>query len=148
MAQAVLIQVADAVKADLEAGTFSQQFTVRRAYRPTFDLAELDALRVTVVPKSVDVINASRRADYFDCVVDVGIQKRVTPDDTQSVDVMADFVAEIVNFLRHRTLAQMPDAMWLRIRNEPAWVPEHLDEHRTFTSVVEVTYRVARTSGS
>ncbi len=147
MAQAVLIQVADAVKAELEAGTFSQQFTAQRAYRPAFDLADLNTLRVTVVPKSVDVFNASRRADHFDCVIDIGIQKRVNPENTQSVDAMADFVAGVVDFLRHRALSQMPDAAWLRIRNEPVWVPEHLDEHRTFTSVVEVTYRVARAVG-
>lgn len=147
MAQAVLIQVADAVLAELAAGTFSQQFTAQRAYRPAFDLAALNALRVTVVPKSVDVINASRRTDHFDCVIDVGIQKRVNPDDGQSVDAMANFVAEVVDFLRHRALSSMPDAVWLRIRNDPGWVPEHLDEHRTFTSVVEVTYRVARAVG-
>ncbi len=50
-----LVAVADAVVASLNAGTFSQQFTAERKYVPAFELAEMQTLHVTVVPKSVSI---------------------------------------------------------------------------------------------
>ncbi|MCK4341001.1 MAG: hypothetical protein KAY37_04680 [Phycisphaerae bacterium] len=69
-----IIEVTDALVARLNAGEFSQSFTAEREYQPVFDLAEL---RVSVVPKAVSITTASRHDSFYDCTVDVGIQKKV-----------------------------------------------------------------------
>ena len=144
MAESAVVQVADAVVASLNAGSFSVPFVAQRRYRPTFDLAELDTLRVSVVPESVETINATRSASYFDCTVDIGIQQKVDADDAGAIDALMDLVQEIVDHLRMQRLDDLPEAAWLRIANKPVFAPEHLDQQRVFTSVVTVTYRIWR----
>ncbi len=139
-----IIQIADAIVAGLNAGSFAPPFTAQRRYRPTFDLAELDTLRVSVVPKSVEITNATRSASYFDCTVDIGIQQKVDADDAGAIDALMDLVQQIADHLRMQRLSSLPEAVWLRIANEPVFAPEMLDQERVFTAVLTVTYRVRR----
>jgi len=136
--------IADAVVASLNAGTFSQAFTAERKYVPAVDLAELATLHVTVVPRTVAITTATRDSSYFDCTVDVGIQKKVNPDDIAELDALVDLTQEIVDHLRMRRLEAMPYAAWMSIAHDPVFAPEHLDQERAFTSVVSVTYRVRK----
>ena len=144
MADSAVIQVADAVVASLNAGSFEPPFTAQRRYRPTFDLAELDTLRVSVVPRSVEITNATRSASYFDCTVDIGIQQKVDAEDGGAIDSLMDLVQQIADHLRMQRLSGLSEAVWLRIANEPVFAPEHLDQQRVFTSVISVTYRLRR----
>jgi len=144
MSDSVVVQVADAVVASLNAGSFSVPFVAQRRYRPTFDLAELDTLRVSVVPKSIEIANATRGRNQFDCVIDIGVQQKIDTDDTGAIDALMDLVQQIIDHLRKQQLDDLPEAAWLRIANEPVFAPEHLDQQRVFTSVVTVTYRMWR----
>jgi len=144
MAESAVVQVADAVVASLNAGSFAPPFTAQRRYRPAFDLAELDTLRVSVVPKSVEITNATRSASYFDCTVDIGVQQKVDADDANAIDSLMDLVQQLADHLRLQRLSGLPEAVWLRIANEPVFAPEHLDQQRVFTSVISVTYRLRR----
>ena len=58
----LIIQVADAVVADLNASpaAASVPFTAVRHYRPEFELAELKTPRVSVVPRGINITPASR----------------------------------------------------------------------------------------
>jgi hypothetical protein len=136
--------IADAVVASLNAASFSQAFTAERKYLPAVDLAELAALHVTVVPRTVAITTATRDSSYFDCTVDVGIQRKVNPDDVAELDALVNLAEEVVDHLRLRKLDTMPNAAWMSINHEPVFAPEHLDQERAFTSVVSVTYRVRR----
>jgi hypothetical protein len=80
----VITDIADAVVASLNAGTFSEPFTAERLHQPSFELADLQTLRVSVVPKSLEIRNASRQHSFFDCTIDVGLQQKV--DDDTRVD--------------------------------------------------------------
>lgn len=139
-----VIDIADAVVARLNAGSFSQQFTAERKYQPVFGLPDLGTLRVSVVPRSVSIEGGTRTASFFDCAIDVGVQKKVNPDQPAEVDGLMDLVEEIADHLRMQRLAEAPEAAWLSIANEPVFAPEHLDQERTFTSVLTVRYRVRR----
>jgi hypothetical protein len=138
---ALAIDVADAVVAELAGGTFSQAFTPERRVLPSFDLKDLATLRVTVAPNAVEVTGGTRSVSQYDCRVDVGIQKRLGRDLDAEVTHLCDLVEEIADYLRKRTLAKAPHALWMRTVNEPIYAPEHLLEHRTFTSVLTLTYR-------
>jgi len=139
-----VINVADAVVASLNGASFSLPVTAERKYVPAVDLADLADLHVTVVPRAVAITTATRDSSYFDCTVDVGIQKKVNPDDLGELDALVNLTQEIVDHLRLRRLDSYPGAAWMSITHEPVFAPEHLDQERAFTAVVSVTYRVRR----
>ena len=141
---ATLISVADAVVAWLNAGSYSREITAIRKYQPYADLAALAGLHVTVVPKSIEITPASRTESYNDCAVDVGVQQKIDVDDSAVLDALMMLVEELADRLRMKRLPDLPEAAWLSIANEPAFAPEHLDQQRTFTSVLTVRYRVRR----
>ncbi|MFG0243629.1 MAG: hypothetical protein ACF8R9_12655 [Phycisphaerales bacterium JB054] len=137
-----LIAIADAVTASLNAGSFGQPFTAERLYQPAFELADLADLKVSVVPKGVAIATASRDGSYFDCAVDVGIQKKIADD--AEIDGLVDLAEEIADHLRMKRLDGFPQAGWLSIEHEPVVAAEHLEQQRALTSILTVTYRVRR----
>ena len=139
-----IVDVADAVAAGLNAGSFSVQFTAVRKYLPAAELADLAEVQVTVVPKSADISTATRDSSYFDCTIDVGVQKKLEADEPAELDSLVNLTEQIIDCLRTKRLEAMPEAAWLSIAHEPVFAPEHLDQERVFTSVVSVTYRVRR----
>ena len=141
---ATIVDIADAVVAELNSGTFSQAMEAVRLYRPQFDLAEMATLHVTVVPKAVETSGASRAGMQYDVSVDVAVQKKLTTESNAEIDVLMGLVEEIADFFRLRRLEQYQNAMWLRTENDPAWSPGHLEELRQFTSVLTLTFRVVR----
>ena len=138
---ALVIDIADAVVAELASGSFSQSISPQRLVLPEFDLAALADLRITVVPKAVEISAASRVASQHDVQIDIGIQKKLGKDLDAEVPVLCELVDEIAAFLKRRPLQATPHAMWVRSANEPIYAPEHLAEQRVFTSVLTVTYR-------
>lgn len=138
----VIVDIAEAVKTELNGHEFSQEFTAQRLYRPIFDLVEMKDLHVTVVPKGVTVSIAGRDRAQHDVQVDVAVQKKVA-DDAES-DTLMGLVEEIADFFRFRRLAQYPQAVWVGIENVPVFAPEHLEQMNQFTSVLTLTFRVIR----
>lgn len=142
-----ITQVADAIASALNDGAFSQEFTAQRLYQPSFELADLDTLRVSVVPKSVTVTNASRTHAFLDCAVDIGVQKKLSAaveNADAEIEELLVLAEEIADHLRQKRLEAMPEALWVSLEHEPIFAPEHLDQHRQFTSVLTVTYRVRK----
>ena len=140
---AVIVEIAEAVVAAIEAATLSQPATVKRAYVPVHELTDLVDLAVTVVPTSIGVTPLTRHSDDHEYTVDIGVQKRCTPDTTDADPLML-LVEEIIDLFRGKTLTGYTAAKCLRVANDPIYVPAHLDEERVFTSVVTLTFRVAR----
>lgn len=137
--------IADAVAAHINAGTFSQPVSAARMYQPAFTLEDLADLRVTVVPRTVGITAASRDSSTFECVIDVGVQKKLpAEDELTAIDGLLDLVEEITDHLRLKRLPDAPEAAWAGIAHEPVVSSESLEQHRVFTSVLSVTYRVRR----
>jgi len=141
---AILIDIADAVVVALNAASFSQEFTAKRHYRPRFDLSEMQALHVSVVPKAVTSEIQSRSQASGDYQVDVGVQKRIAEE--ADLDPLMTLVEEVADHFRFARLA-LPggeQAVWVRTESDPVYAPEHLDELRQLTSVLTLTFRVVR----
>jgi hypothetical protein len=137
--------IADAVAAHINAGTLSQPMTAVRMYQPAFTLEDLADLRVSVVPRTVGISAASRDSSTFECVVDVGVQKKLPADGADAeIDALLDLVEEIADHLRLKRLPDAPEAAWAGIAHEPVVASESLEQHRVFTSVLSITYRVRR----
>jgi len=137
--------IADAVAAHINAGTFSQPVNAMRMYQPAFTLADLADLHISVVPRTVSIAAASRDSSTFECVVDVGVQKKLPAEDEQAaIDGMLDLVEALTDHLRLKRLPDAPEAAWAGIAHEPVVSSESLEQHRVFTSVLSITYRVRR----
>jgi hypothetical protein len=140
---AVLINLADAVVAELNTASFSQALTAQRHYQPRFDLAEMTGLHVSVVPRGLVRRALDRGRDGFDYQVDVAVQQK-TDMSTASLDGLMTLVEEIADHLRQQPLTGYGNARCTEVKNEPAYATEHLEEFRQFTSVLTLTYRVWR----
>lgn len=139
-----VVRIADAVVADLNAGTFAEPFTAERLFSPVFELPDMQALHVSVVPRSITTQPCTRAAGFFDYNIDIGVQKKLNSDDPTEVEGQLALVEQIGDYLRNRKLAAMPETTWIKAENAPVYLPEHLEQLRQFTSVMTVTYRVMR----
>ena len=141
---AVIIDIADAVVTELNAGSFSQAFTAERHYLPIFELEDLKGLRVTVVPKGVAIQSTGRNSNQHDVEIDVAVQKKLTKTDGTEIDPLMILVEELADHFRFKRLTSYAGAVWSKTQNEPVYAQEHLDQFRVFTSVLTLTFRVIR----
>jgi hypothetical protein len=146
----ILTELADAVAYELNdapSGTFSPTFTAERKVLPVHELKDLKDLKVTVVPKAIEITGSTRATSQYDLVVDIGIQQKLPPATTDldvNVTALGTLVDQIADYLRRRPLSLLPGVTWVGITNDPVYAPEHLLEQRVFTSVLTVTYRAMK----
>lgn len=140
---ALIKDIADAVVTELNAGDFSQEFEAERHYRPVFDAAQLKTLRVSVVPKKIEIASLARSSNQYEVGVDVAVQKKLDSDTKEEIDPLMQLVEEIGEFFRLRPLASVA-AAWIKTENAPIYALEHLEQQRVFTSVVTLTFRAVR----
>ena len=136
----IIADIADAVVVALNGHSFSETFTAVRAYRPEYDLREMADLRVTVVPKAVEMTTAGRGLAQSDIQLDLAVQKKLSSGDNTEIDTLMGIVQEIAEFIR--AIGRFGDAVWIRTENVPIYSQEHLGEMRLFTSVLTLTLRV------
>ena len=137
--------IADAVAAHVSAGSFGQPVTAVRMYQPAFTLEDLKDLRVSVVPRTLQMSPVTRDSLAIEYVVDVGVQKKLPGEGVDTaIDELLVLVEAIADHLRFKRLEGFPDAAWVGINNEPVVSSEALEQHRVFTSVLSVTYRERR----
>jgi hypothetical protein len=138
----IIPDIADAVVTALNGHQFSETFAAVRAYRPEYDLRELADLRVTVVPKSIEMTTAGRGLAQSDIQIDLAVQKKLSANssgDNAEIDALMGLVQEIAEFIR--STGRFSDAVWGKTENSPIYAPEHLGEMRLFTSVLTLTLR-------
>ncbi len=146
----LITDIADAVTAELNAappGSFGEAFTAQRRVLPVHELEDLAELKVTVVPKRVEITGSTRSTSQYEIAVDIGIQRKLSPGNTDldtEVATLGTLVDQIAEYLRRRPLAGFPWASWVSVTNDPVYAPEHLLDQRVFTSVLTVTYRAIK----
>ena len=140
---ATIIDIADAVVATLNAGTFTPTFTAVRHYLPKFELPELATIRVSVVPKGITSQALDRKRDQRDYRIDVAVQQKAGVD-LATFDALMTLAEAIGDYLQATPLVDYPQARCIDMLNEPIYAPEHIDEFRAFTTVMTFTYRVWR----
>ena len=140
----LVLDIATAVAAELNAApadTFEPPVLAVCSVLPVYELTQMADLKVTVVPKAVQIDGATRATSQFDVQIDVGIQRKLGSDLETEVAALLDLVDAIGQYLRNRPLPTAPHAMWVSTANEPVYAPEHLADKRLFTSVLTLTYR-------
>lgn len=140
----VIIDISDALVAEINNGTFSQPVTAIREYVPCYDLSEMHDLHVTVVPQEVRLAGGDRSRGQGDFSIDVAVQQKLQQGDNAEIDQLTGFTEELMDYLRAKRLTQYPNAAWLHTDQRVLYAPEHVIELRQFTSVFTLTYRVLR----
>ena len=139
MASSALIDIADAVVAELNTAVFSLPFTAERVYVPSLSAQELGTLKVVVVPRSEEGTIANRNATQHEYTVDVGILTKVAQPTPVQIDPLMLLAQEIGDYFRFRTLAGRTER-WLKTEVRTPYSPEHVEQQRQFLAVLSVTF--------
>lgn len=148
---AQIIAIADAVVAELNGAGLSLPFTATRAYAPSNESKDLGTLEVTVVPNEWNPEPLTRGETDNQYIIHIGIQKRIGPglmsntDINTACDPLMLLVQDIVDLFQRGNLAVGGIAAEMVTTNRPIYSPEHIREHRVFTSVVQLTFKQTRT---
>ena len=137
----LVTSIAKSVATELNKHTFSTPFEAVFSVKPGFELSELDTLRVIVVPKTLEIETVSRSSSKYLVSVDIGIMQRIgkmAPE--EAVETLGDLVDEIIEFLKTKILDEFPAAQCIAVANDPIYIPDHLTQQRTFTSVLTIQY--------
>ena len=130
-------------------GSLSQAVTAERYYLPEFDLKDMDALHISVVPAELDEEVADRAHDRAEYKIHVAVQKRVAKQDPPgfdqaAIDGLMQLVQEIDDLFRHKAMAGYESAAWTKTENKPIFDPKQLKDSSLFTSLLVLTFRVMR----
>ena len=104
-------------------------------YFPTFDLRDLETMRVIVVPVNPEYKTVSRSAHEELLKVQIGFLKRGCEDDFS--DLLQTVESLGLSFLNKKLL----NATCVCVAYNPIYSPEHLRERGQFTSVIELTFK-------
>jgi hypothetical protein len=143
-----LIDIADAVTDQLNAGSWPQQFTaVRRtdpSYKP-FKVSELSTLRVSVVPLRRKKSMYTRAENQGEYQVGVGFQKKANVGSDGDLDnTIPDAIQELVGEVEDSFLgSRLNDyaAGCTELETEPP-IPEHLLENAVVTIPITLLFKV------
>lgn len=161
MPNAVEVDIAEAIKDELNDATFSLAFDAERSEADaTVPLTGLSTLRVDVVPWLPQPELDARGLITYAVDVDILIRKRFPPSDqdastgripTTETDALRYLRQEITEFFLPcqpnqdgRALTDVADASWQETKVISGMVRPHFKQHRQFTAWLRVTYSISR----
>ena len=104
-------------------------------YFPTFDLRDLETMRVIVVPVNPEYKTVSRSAHEELLKVQIGFLKRGCEDEIS--DLLQTVESLGLSFLDKK----LSNATCVCVAYNPIYSPDHLRERGQFTSVIELTFK-------
>ena len=143
--QSTVIQIADSVVAEINAGDFSKKsLSAQRLYVPNFDLEDMKELRVTVVPCEVEYLPLDRVSNKYHATIDVAIQKKFSKGDAKEIDPLVMFVEELADYFRLKRLNSYVAARCIKVENAVLYSTEHWTQFNQFTSLLTLTFELAK----
>lgn len=144
----VILDIADAVVAALNAASLGQAFTAERLYVPVYEIRLLSDLRVSVIVASEESERLSRASRLCTYRVDVGVQKRIgtgamtEAEIRTACDPLMMLAEEIGDLFDGEALAGYSQAKCTETSMRVLYLPQMIDTHRVFTNVVTLTFQV------
>lgn len=140
MPAAAILTIADAVVADLNSHPFSLPFTAVRTYLPRYKLENLTAIQVSVVPKDDVGQRASRAQWQQDYKLDLAIQQRLAANEQEQMDQLILLGQELADYFKdHNPVGDQ--ATLVECGYSPLFDPDHLEQFKTLTTVLNLTFR-------
>lgn len=140
----LVLNIADSIVADLNAATLSLPISANRLYVPNFQLEDMNELRISVVPRELQITSLDRSRNQHDAAIDIAIQKKFKTGDAAEIDPLINLAEEIADYFRLHRLASFPAAIWSSTEHRVLYSQEHWDQMNQFTSLLTLTFRVAR----
>jgi len=137
------IDIADAVVFELNQSGLTPAFTAERMMLPKHTNEALSELKVTVVPKAAEMSRLNRSQVGVEVEIDVGVQQRLSDIDAEGTELI-ELVENLIDYMATRSLSQVSGVQWMRTRNAPVYALDHLTKNCLFTSVITLTYMLAR----
>jgi len=141
---ATVLQVADAVTARINAAELSRAVTAERLYVPSFELADLKSMRVSVVPQELAIEALDRASCRYNARIDVAVQQKFNSGSLAEIDPLIAFVEEIADLFRMQRLPSMPEARCIGVEMPVIYSAEMWEQNRLFTSLMTLTFMFAR----
>ncbi|OQA02449.1 MAG: hypothetical protein BWY69_01105 [Planctomycetes bacterium ADurb.Bin401] len=116
-------------------------FTAIRTLFPFYELKDLSNLKVTVVPKSVNITTATRSSSEFDYQIDIAIQKAVKSPDDAEVTALTELALAICKSFRSKIYEDI-GAVCFKQSIDPLYSVEHIQPPSVFTSVVTLNFKI------
>jgi len=157
--QAVLVQVAQAVAAELNAHAFSLPFTAEAGYLTDMELQDSGVLHVDVVPVNGPMELATEASVKYIPRVDIGIRERIGQQnpavpgedlgdrggiDQDRINRLMYLVQEIAEAFVPLELPAVENCVWQSTDIRAWYVPRHLREWHQFTGLIRLEFRVER----
>lgn len=120
---------------------FSQTLTASREVMPSLAMNQIKGVVVSVVPRSIELSQASRSSRLKRYKVDVAVMRRAQPQDDLNalVETMVGLTNEIREALSGK---EMSGAVFIGDAIDPIYSLEFLMQQRTFLSVLRLDYGV------
>jgi hypothetical protein len=115
-----------------------------RLYVPNFDLEDMKELRVSVVPRDVELLPHDRAHNRYHCRVDVAVQKKFSKGTNEEIDPLVDLVEKIADEFRLKRLVSFQAARCVKAEHAVLYSSEHWEQLRQFTSLLTLTFELAR----
>lgn len=134
----LITDLADSLAVEINGHEFSVPLEAIRVAVPSRELKDLDDRTILVVPEAISWRPFTR--DTFEAVITItlGIQRKITGEDTAFVAEMGNITDELVLFLKGRSIAGTQS---IKIDNDPVYSMEHIYGQRCYTSLITVTYK-------
>jgi hypothetical protein len=101
-------------------------------------------LRVTVVPRDVELFPHDRAHNKYHCRVDVAVQKKFSKGTNEEIDPLVDLVEKIADEFRLKRLYSFQAARCVKAEHAVLYSSEHWEQLRQFTSLLTLTFELAR----
>lgn len=111
------------------------EYNAEVLFFPTFDLRDLETMRVIVVPVNPEYKTVSRSAHEELLKVQIGFLKRGCEDEIN--DLLQTVESLGLSFLDKK----LSNATCVCVAYNPIYSPDHLRERGQFTSVIELTFK-------
>jgi len=145
MTASKVFEIVDAIVGEInrvanEVG-FSQPLTASREVMPSLAMNQIKGVVVSVVPRSVELSQASRSSRLKRYKIDVAVMRRAQQQDDLNtlVETMVSLTHEIREALSGK---EMSGAVFIGDAIDPIYSLEFLMQQRTFLSVLRLDYGV------
>lgn len=124
-----VLKMAEAVAAELA------EYHAEVMFFPEFELRELEAMRVAVIPTGTEYKTVSRSSREELLKVQIGFLKHGCEDELPELLQLVEGLG--LGFLNRK----LAGATCVGVAYNPIYSPEHLRERGQFTSVIELTFK-------
>lgn len=143
MSKALLVQVAEAVVAEITAAVTAgllPAMTPELDFVPSLEPKDLIGIKIIVCPRSRRSAIVTRAASSKEYEIDIAVLKKIT---NAELPDMLQLCEQLETFFEGRKIApaEMPSVSCTEVNNDPVYVPEHIRTRRQFTGILTLTFK-------